>query len=136
MIPLHGNPPLLIDEWQIIPKIWDAVRIKVDIEKQKGMYILTGSNSTDENDNMHTGIGRISRIKMSPMSLFESKDSNGKVSLIKMFEDKNYNLESYLNALEKLYVIENIDAWNTNIRSKTSMTSSKKKVFTNLPLQL
>ena len=100
------------------------------------MYILTGSNSTDENDNMHTGIGRISRIKMSPMSLFESKDSNGKVSLIKMFDDKNYNLESYLNALEKLYVIENIDAWNTNIRSKTSMTSSKKKVFTNLPLQL
>ena len=68
---LQGECPLLIDEWQIIPEIWDAVRINVDIEKQKGMYILTGSNSTDENDNMHTGIGRISRINMSPMSLFE-----------------------------------------------------------------
>ena len=225
---LDGEYPKLIDEWQIIPNIWDAVRIKVDKEKLKGMFILTGSNSTDLSDNMHTGIGRISKIKMHTMSLYESGDSNGKVSLNKLFKDKNYNFdgiksdlsiediifvacrgglpeaiitndyraklfipkdyinsitaidmntidgikrntnltrailksfarnvstsvkkssmlndirnefqttspitfESYLNALERLFVIENIDAWNTNISSKSSMIATPKRIFT------
>lgn len=225
---LNGEYPRLIDEWQIIPSIWDAIRLSVDIKKDKGMYILTGSNATDNNDNMHTGIGRISRIKMYPMSLFESKDSNGKVSLKKLFNDKKYNfdgvksdlsieelvfivcrgglpeavvakddksklyivkdyidsicmsdvntvdgtkrnamlvksllrtyarnvstivkktkfksdleneyptismptIDSYLDALTKLYVIENVEAWNTNLRSKTATSALPKRIFT------
>lgn len=225
---LEGEYPLLIDEWQIIPNIWDAVRTAIDIEKKKGMFILTGSNSANESDNMHTGIGRISRIQMYPMSLYESKESNGQVSLAKLFDDKKYKfdgiksnlsieelvfaacrgglpeavkatddrsklyiakdyinsisaidintvdgvkrntalartiiksysrnvstvvkktkllsdvkeefptlsiitLESYLEALNRLYVIEGIDAWNTSIRSKAAMVASTKKIFT------
>lgn len=225
---LEGDYPRLIDEWQIIPNIWDAVRLSVDINKMKGMYILTGSNSTSGNDNMHTGIGRISTLKMYPMSLYESKDSNGKVSLEKLFNDNKYNfdgvkselsieelvfvtcrgglpeavlardddsklyiakdyinsicisdintvdgvdrnvllvksllksyarnvstivkktklksdlenefptlstptMDSYLNALSRLFVIENVEAWNTNIRSKTSASALPKRIFT------
>lgn len=225
---LEGDLPRLIDEWQIIPELWDAVRLKIDNEKKKGMYILTGSNSTSLNDNMHTGIGRISRLNMYPMSLSESGDSNKKISLSKILNDENYDIngiksdlsieelifttcrgglpeavtassdksklfipkdyinsvclvdintiddvkrnvnlsklilktyarnvstivkkstmineirnefstlsnptyDSYLNAFEKLFVVEEIDAWNTNIRSKTAVIATKKRVFT------
>ena len=224
---LDGENPRLIDEWQIIPSIWDSVRTQVDIKKEKGLFILTGSNSVKEKDNMHSGIGRISRLKMYPMSLYESDESNGKISLKDLFNDANLKIDfiesnmqiedyifascrgglpeavlakddksklfivkdyinsiisvdmktvddvkrnenltrlilktyarnistlakkssmladiseeyetissptfdSYLAALKSLYVIEEVEAWNLNIRSKTSVRANNKREF-------
>lgn len=87
---LEGETPRLIDEWQIAPNIWNAVRYEVDNRDEFGQFILTGSAVPNEfDDSMHTGIGRISRLLMRPMSLYESKDSSGEVSLRDLFEDKN-----------------------------------------------
>ena len=87
---LEGKTPRLIDEWQIAPNIWNAVRYEVDNRDEFGQFILTGSAVPNEFDNsMHTGIGRISRLLMRPMSLYESKDSSGEVSIRDLFEDNN-----------------------------------------------
>ena len=82
---LDGAKSRLIDEWQDAPNIWDAVRTYCDEHKGKGHFILTGSTSKKV-ETHHTGTGRISRLKMYPMSLFESKESNGKVSLKALFD--------------------------------------------------
>jgi len=225
---LKGANPRLIDEWQMAPVLWDAVRVAVDARQQEGLFILTGSTSVDNSQIMHSGTGRISRMKMYPMSLFESKESNGKISLKALFNDarididgissdlsverlifaacrggwpaslrrksdkaklmiakdyinnicesdistvdgvqrnptwtkmilKSYarnvstlakktniyediaanadsmtaaTMDSYLNALERLFVIENLDAWCPAIRSATTIRSGKKRGFT------
>ena len=224
---LKGENPRLIDEWQMAPVLWDAVRNAVDNRGESGLFILTGSTTIDESKIMHSGTGRISRMVMYPMSLFESMESNGRVSLealfqnpnldiddvssdlsienlvfaacrggwpsslkkktdkAKLFEVRNYvanicdsdastvdgvkrspervraviqsyarnistlatdktiledvvsnyvdisepTLYSYLNALERLYVIEDVPAWCPSIRSATTIRSSKKKEF-------
>ncbi|MBE6488868.1 MAG: ATP-binding protein [Methanosphaera stadtmanae] len=90
---LEGDKPRLIDEWQIAPVIWDAVRTSVDDLDGKGLYILTGSTVVNDEEIMHSGTGRIHRMLMYPMSLYESKDSNGKISLKDLFEDKNLNID-------------------------------------------
>ena len=75
---LEGKTPKLIDEWQIAPNLWNAVRYEVDNRDEFGQFILTGSAVPSEFDkSMHTGTGRISRLLMRPMSLYESKDSGG-----------------------------------------------------------
>lgn len=84
---LEGEKPRLIDEWQTAPQLWDAVRHAVDDAGEVGMYILTGSTSVDEKKLKHSGAGRISRLKMYTMSLFESNDSNGTVSLSDLFDN-------------------------------------------------
>lgn len=225
---LKGANPRLIDEWQVAPVLWDAVRTAVDQRQEEGLFILTGSTSVDSSNIMHSGTGRISRMKMYPMSLFESKESNGTISLKKLFEDpcmdidgitsdltveelifsacrggwpaslkrrndaaklliaKDYlnnicesdistvdgvqrnpvwtnlilrsyarnvstlakkaniykdvaanansmtivTMNAYLNALEKLFVIEDIDAWCPAIRSATTIRAGKKRSFT------
>ena len=83
---LSGEFPHLVDEWQEVPSIWDAVRYKVDLLAQKGLFILTGSATPNHKGVLHSGTGRIARVSMSPMSLYESGDSNGKVSLINLFD--------------------------------------------------
>lgn len=87
---LKGEKPRLIDEWQDAPVLWDAVRFDVDQSGEWGQYILTGS-ATPRDDNMpkHTGTGRIARLRMRPMSLFESKESIGSVSLQQLFDGHN-----------------------------------------------
>lgn len=224
---LQGDNPRLIDEWQIAPVLWDAVRNAVDERREEGLFILTGSTTVDESSIMHSGTGRISRMIMYPMSLYESNESNGKISLSDLFAEPdmdidgittalsvenlvfaacrggwpvslqkksnkaalfisesyvdnicssdastvdgikrnpervrsvlqsyarnistlatnvtilrdvnaNFNditsptLSSYLDALEKLYVINDIPAWNPSIRSASAMRSGKKKAF-------
>ena len=84
---LEGANPRLIDEWQLAPVLWDAVRVSVDRRKEKGLYLLTGSVVVDENKIKHTGIGRISRLEMDTMSLFETGESSGEVSLKGLFDD-------------------------------------------------
>ena len=222
---LEGETPRLIDEWQITPNLWNAVRYEVDNRDEFGQFILTGSAVPSEfDDSMHTGTGRISRLLMRPMSLFESKDSSGEVSIKDLFEGKNISavdetslekmaflicrggwpkaigldekpalfqaidyfgavvstdisrvdstkrdkekakrllksyarhvgtqssletirqdmlvnqsdtfdqvtLYSYLNALRKIFVIEDSPAWNPNLRSKTSIRTTDTRYF-------
>ena len=220
---LKGKKPRLFDEWQDAPKIWGTIRKDIDDHNLTGQYILTGSSSK-KITTPHTGTLRISTIKMYPFSLYESKDSNGEVSIIDLFNKKklstchsnitinrlkflicrggwpasfnkknkqaslliandlfkqsyevdisnidkvkrnpktaktilasyarnictmadtntilsdvNANIElskpsfyDYINALEQLFIIEDIDAWTPNIRSKTSIRSKKKRNF-------
>lgn len=222
---LRGDRPRLIDEWQTAAVLWDAVRYAVDQSPVKGQFILTGSVTADEDEVEHTGTGRISRLRMRPMSLFESGESNGTVSLKSLFEGNteigavsslsvediayvicrggwpaaldmerddalevvfNYydaiaerdastvdksqkdpdrvrsimrslarnistmttdrtiiadvkandvsmtdkTLEIYLRALRKLFVIEDIKAWQPSLRSKTGIRTSVKRQFT------
>ena len=221
---LRGDTPRLLDEWQMYPVLWDAVRFAVDQREAVGQFILTGSAVPMDGAVMHTGTGRISRMLMRPMSLFESGDSNGDVSLKALFEGKtdieglsklsierlaylvcrggwpgavklderaalqvaNAYLEavinadihrvdgveknpdrvrlmlrslarnvctmstaktiiddvvanditmtektysSYMNALKRIYVVENSPAWQPSLRSKTAIRSSEKRNF-------
>jgi predicted AAA+ superfamily ATPase len=90
---LKGESPRLIDEWQMSPVLWDAVRFEVDKRGLTGQFILTGSAVPTDNVTAHTGTGRFARILMRPMSLYESKESNGTVSLADLFDEK-YEIES------------------------------------------
>jgi len=85
---LAGENPRLIDEWQMSPVLWDAVRFEVDKRGLTGQFILTGSAVPADNITAHTGTGRFARILMRPMSLYESKESNGTVSLADLFDEK------------------------------------------------
>ena len=220
---LEGDKPRLIDEWQIVPKLWNAIRYSVDNTGLPNQYILTGSATPNEDPTLHSGVGRFAFVTMKPMSLYESGESNGKISLSDILNgkrdidgiktdleyekiahvlcrggwpnslnlpekesleiSKNYidvlcesdisridgtkrdpnlarailkayaravsttlsnqticndvkanyadisdkTINDYLSILKKLYVIEEIEAWNPNIRSKTSIRTSPKK---------
>ncbi len=89
---LKGETPKLIDEWQDAPVLWDAVRVAVDDRHKNGQFILTGSNSVDSEKIHHSGTGRIARIRMQPMSLFESGESTGEISLRQLFADEQYQI--------------------------------------------
>ena len=84
---LDGEYPRLIDEWQVVPPIWDAVRFKVDQIGQKGLFVLTGSSTPVHKGRLHGGSGRIGKIRMRTMSLYESGNSTGDVSVLDLFED-------------------------------------------------
>ena len=222
---LEGDKPRLIDEWQIAPKLWNAVRYSVDQTGLTNQYILTGSATPTDDSSLHSGVGRFAIVNMKPMSLYESKDSNGKISLLDLKNGKrnidgittdldyekiafvlcrggwpnainldetralqiaknyldvlcnsdiskvdgikrnpqlartilrsyarqvstinsdsamykdikaNYSdisestIINYLKVLKRLYIIEEIDAWHPNIRSKTSIRTAPKKSF-------
>jgi predicted AAA+ superfamily ATPase len=220
---LEGDPPILLDEWQMAPVIWDAVRFAVDKRGLMGQFILTGSATPRDNVTSHSGTGRIARMIMRPMSLYESLESNGSVSLKDLFNGKadiaskstltieqiaiaicrggwpaavtsgkqsariamNYvdaiinfdiqrvddiekdpervrvllqslarnistmatsktimedmqvnessitdkTLNSYLNALRRLFVIEDVPAWQPSLRSKTAIRTTNKRQF-------
>ena len=83
---LNKEQPELIDEWQEVPAIWDAIRFQCDQDKEKGKYILTGSATPVTTQIHHSGAGRICKMKMYTMSLYESGDSTGEVSLKELFE--------------------------------------------------
>ena len=84
---LEGKSPHLIDEWQEVPEIWDAVRRRVDAEgSRKGLFVLTGSSKPKSDAIHHSGTGRIARVQMSSMSLFETGDSNGSIRLESIFD--------------------------------------------------
>ncbi len=78
---LVGEKPRMFDEWQMYPVVWDSIRTDVDHTRLKGQYILTGSAKPSEGETMHTGTGRISRVLMRPMSLYESSESNDDMDL-------------------------------------------------------
>lgn len=105
---LYGEKPILFDEWQKIPEIWDFIRVDVDDHPgAPGIYILTGSAKPMEDSSRHSGSGRIAKIRMRPMSLFESKDSSGEVSLSELFNDPEHHVrgESGLTITDQVYLV-------------------------------
>ena len=89
---LDGESPRLIDEWQEVPEIWDAVRFEVDQRGSKGQFILTGSATPAQKGILHSGAGRISTLRMRPMSLYESKDSSGQISFQDVCNGNHINI--------------------------------------------
>jgi predicted AAA+ superfamily ATPase len=124
---LKGDNPRLIDEWQMAPVLWDAVRNAVDERNEEGLFILTGSTSVDDSLIMHSGTGRISRLIMYPMSLYESMESNGKISLLDLF----YNIDMDIDGITSDLSVENLvfaacrGGWPSSLRKKTK----KAKLF-------
>lgn len=108
---LVGETPRLIDEWQIAPQFWDAVRNEVDKRNEDGQFILTGSAVPPNTDQIfHTGTGRISWLKLRTMSLWESGDSTGDVRLSALFESKNVDGASSID-LDKLAFVTCRGGW-------------------------
>ena len=114
---LNGEKPRMFDEWQMYPVIWDAIRTDVDHTGLKGQYILTGSARPQEGTTMHTGTGRISRVLMRPMSLYESGESTGEVSLMDLFNNLDISGESKLS-LEDIASIIVRGGWPVAINIK------------------
>ena len=121
---LNDERPELIDEWNLIPEVWDAVRRKCDDTTEKGNYILTCSTKLTDAEQKekihHSGAGRIGKIEMSTMSLYESGDSTGKVSIQDML---NGDLQNSLNekiTLDKLAYLIIRGGWPSNIKTEES----------------
>ncbi len=96
---LNGETPRLIDEWQDIPVLWDSVRTMVDKRSKPGQFILTGSNTVPQDKIKHSGTGRIATLRMLPMSLWESKESSGQVSISELFNNADYDFDGATSKL-------------------------------------
>lgn len=118
---LKGENPRLIDEWQEAPVLWDAVRTAVDERQEEGLFILTGSTSVDNRQIHHTGTGRISRLKMYPMSLYESQESNGSISLKELFDNQILDIDGIVSEMkvEDLIFAACRGGWPASIRKKS-----------------
>ena len=118
---LKGEKPRLIDEWQVAPVLWDSVRTSVDESEGYGLYILTGSTVVDETEIMHSGTGRVHRLLMRPMSLYESGESNGEISIMEIFDNPNINIndcESNLT-IDELIFAACRGGWPDSLNQKT-----------------
>lgn len=116
---LKGNNPRLIDEWQVAPVLWDAVRFEVDKRAERGLFILTGSAVPPENVTAHTGTGRISRMIMRPMSLFESLESNGLISIGALFNGKQKETDAISDlTIEQIAFLICRGGWPASIRQE------------------
>lgn len=102
---LDGEVPRLIDEWQMAPVIWDAVRHTVDMRGEMGQFILTGSTLPLDSETMHSGTGRISKMLMRTMSLYESGDSSGEVSLESLFNGESVEGSARLDIIDVAFVL-------------------------------
>lgn len=121
---LNGEYPRLIDEWQLLPAVWDAVRNTVDEKGRKGMYILSGSSTPrEESKPFHSGLGRILPVHMRTMSLFESKDSDGTVSLKKLFEGNFTNTPRKDVSLNMLIDLTIRGGWPGNLELNSSQAA-------------
>ena len=120
---LKGEKPRMFDEWQMYPVVWDSIRTDVDHTTLKGQYILTGSAKPSEGETMHTGTGRISRVLMRPMSLFESNESTGEVSFADILEGKDISGVSKLS-LDDLANIIVRGGWPASINVKSDLKYS------------
>ncbi|MDR1495342.1 MAG: DUF4143 domain-containing protein [Clostridiales Family XIII bacterium] len=108
---LEGDTPRLLDEWQVAPELWNAVRFAVDKRRSHGQFILTGSVVPDRTGEMHSGTGRIARMRMRTMSLCESGESTGEISLEKLFDGETDMGGSSRLSVEDLAFIINRGGW-------------------------
>ena len=132
---LEGKTPRLIDEWQEVPAIWDATRAEVDRRHEKGQIILTGSSTPKTKGIMHSGAGRIVRLRMRTMTLYESGDSTGKVSLEELC---NGNLTMQLLeevSLEKLatYIVRG--GWPENVKVQDKKVHLMPRAYMNTVIE-
>lgn len=137
---LKGATPRLIDEWQIAPKLWDAVRFEVDHRHLTGQFILTGSavpidrNNIESTKIRHTGTGRISMLDMLPMSLYESGDSTGEVSLGCLFKRPETITGNNKHSLEDIAYLICRGGWPFSVSVKMSRKASLTQAFDYLDL--
>lgn len=117
---LEGEKPRLIDEWQKAPDLWNQIKDDLDFDYQFGKFILTGSSTpADKTEVHHSGAGRIAPVKMRPMSLWESKESKGTVSLIELFDEKSdypWDLNSEIS-LEDIAFLICRGGWPISVRA-------------------
>lgn len=121
---LEGDTPRLIDEWQALPPIWDCIRSEVDRRGEPSQFILTGSSVLPEADEtIHSGTGRFAHVKMFPMSLYESGESSGTISLRDLFNGKTFEVhENRLDVEELAYLIcRGGWPWATNIPKEVAL---------------
>ncbi|MCL2111423.1 MAG: DUF4143 domain-containing protein [Clostridiales bacterium] len=116
---LDGETPRLLDEWQAAPELWNAVRFAVDKRRKNGQFILTGSVIPTRTDDMHTGTGRIARMKMRTMSLFETQDSTGEISLGALFDGKAKTEGRSGLSVERLAFVINRGGWPAAARERS-----------------
>ncbi|MFR1553732.1 MAG: ATP-binding protein [Coriobacteriales bacterium] len=124
---LRGKIPRLIDEWQEAPELWDAVRTSVDSRREPGLYILTGSTTIKKENIRHSGTGRISRLKMYPMSLYESGESNGAIALMDLFDKTDFDIDGIQSQLDVNDLI--FAACRGGWPSSLSLKTDKAKLF-------
>ncbi len=117
---LEGDTPRLIDEWQVAPVLWDAVRSLVDQRQKPGQFILTGSTVVDRSKIMHSGTGRIAQIAMYTMSLFEYGESNGTVSLASLFSSHPFTGASSSLSINQLAHAICRGGWPATLRMSDS----------------
>jgi predicted AAA+ superfamily ATPase len=115
---LEGETPRLIDEWQQAPVLWNTVRFAVDKRRTRGQFILTGSVVPPQNSDMHTGTGRISRMTMRTMSLFESGESTGAISLADLFDGKTGMFDVSKLSIEQIAFILTRGGWPEAVGEK------------------
>ena len=115
---LEGETPRLIDEWQEVPPLWDAVRYTVDQRGSKGQFILTGSATPARKGVLHSGAGRIGKLRMRPMSLYESGESSGKVSLQRLCAGEMTPAMTGEVDLRKLALYTVRGGWPGNLKTK------------------
>lgn len=122
---LEGKTPRLLDEWQEAPGLWNAVRFAVDKRSSRGQFILTGSVVPPETKDMHTGTGRISRMIMRTMSLFESGESTGEISLQDLFEGKKDMFAVSQMNIERIAFVLTRGGWPEAVREENEKYALK-----------
>jgi len=123
---LEGETPRLLDEWQVAPVLWNAVRFAVDKRQKSGQFILTGSVVPVRTDDMHSGTGRISRMKMRTMSLYESGESSGEISLRDIFDGKTELFGKSKVTLEQIAFALTRGGWPAAVNESNEILSLKK----------
>lgn len=126
---LHGDSPRLLDEWQEVPALWDAVRFTVDQTQQKGQFILTGSSTPRQKGILHSGTGRIAKIQMRPMSLFESGDSSGSVSLKELFSNPLTTVMTGEVHLDQLIALTVRGGWPASLGLQLNLAAELPKEY-------
>ena len=126
---LKGEAPRLIDEWQEVPSLWDAVRAKVDQDAVKGQFILTGSSTPNRKGVLHSGVGRIITLMMRPMSLYESLDSTGDVSLLALFDNEINVSSAKETSLEQLIELVIRGGWPGSLGLKSEYYNELPKSY-------
>ena len=130
---LQGETPRLIDEWQTVPKFWDAIRFEVDHRDDDGQFMLTGSAVPPDGDEIHhTGTGRYGWLTMRPMSLWESGDSNGNISLGDLFHSPEQISGSNEITFEQLAFLVCRGGWPKSIFKKSKESISLLFIIFNL----
>jgi len=135
---LSGKYPILIDEWQIVPTLWDKVRYECDKDKTQGKFFLTGSTTLEEESKEkvhHSGAGRIATIQMYPMSLYESGDSTGEISLMDMYNQKKFNKIIKQKTPEELAYYTVRGGWPENVDAKKDCVQILPKEYINALLK-